>query len=170
MLVARTYEERHLDSHNARTTGWLRRAPTATGAGATPGRGTDVNGDGTLDWIPEIPRYIIDRRETKRPAFIGIVEWAPTDELKLFAEGTYAKGKEEVSSMFMQLGAASGLIDYANSASARTTRSTHLEVTSSAAFPMDLAYRNINGSLEREQYTPASAREWDLGKFKLEAA
>ena len=60
------YEKRHLNSNNARTTGWLRRAPTPTGAGATPGRGTDVNGDGTLDWIPEIPRYIIDRRETTR--------------------------------------------------------------------------------------------------------
>src|SRR5690606_8678895 len=70
LLGAATYEERHLDSHNARTTGWLRRAPAASGPGATPGRGTDVDGDGTLDWIPEIPRYALDRRETRRPAFL----------------------------------------------------------------------------------------------------
>ena len=43
--------------------------------GATPGRGTDVNADGTLDWIPEIPRYIIDRRETTRQAFNAVIDW-----------------------------------------------------------------------------------------------
>ncbi len=41
-----------------------------------------MNGDGTLDWIPEIPRYGLDRRETKRPAFLGIVEWQPTEAVK----------------------------------------------------------------------------------------
>jgi TonB-dependent receptor len=168
VLGAVTYEERNLDSHNARTTGWLRRAPTATGAGATPGRGTDVNGDGTLDWIPEIPRYILDRRETKRPAFMGIVEWKPSENIKLFAEGTYAKAEEEVSSMFLQLGAAGGLIDYANSTVGADNTVDHLEVTSSAAFPIELAYRNINGTLEREQYTSALGGEWDLGSFKLD--
>ncbi len=168
ILGAATYEERHLDSHNARTTGWLRRAPAASGAGATPGRGTDVNGDGTLDWIPEIPRYGLDRRETKRPAFLGIVEWAPTDAMKLFAEGTYAKAKEQVSSMYMQLGAATGLIDYAHSVVGPDNTVTHLEVIPSAQFPTELAYRNINGSLEREQYTAAIGGKWDLGSFKLD--
>jgi TonB-dependent receptor len=168
ILGAATYEERHLDSHNARTTGWLRRAPTATGPGATPGRGTDVNGDGTLDWIPEIPRYGLDRRETKRPAFLGIVEWQPTEAVKLFAEGTYAKAKEKVSSMFMQLSAASGLIDYANSVVGPDNTVTHLEVIPSAQFPTELGYRNIGGELEREQYTTAVGGKWDLGSFKLD--
>jgi TonB-dependent receptor len=168
ILGAATYEERHLDSHNARTTGWLRRAPTASGAGATPGRGTDVNGDGTLDWIPEIPRYGLDRRETKRPAFLGIVEWAPNDAVKVFAEGTYAKAKEKVSSMFMQLSAASGLIDYANSVVGPDNTVTHLEVIPSAQFPTELGYRNIGGELEREQYTTAIGGKWDLGSFKLD--
>lgn len=168
VLGAVTYEERHLDSHNARTTGWLRRAPTATGAGATPGRGTDVNGDGTLDWIPEIPRYGLDRRETSRPAFMGILEWKPNDDVKLFAEGTYARAKETVSSMFLQLSAATGLIDYANSVVGPDNTVTHLEVTASSAFPLDLAYRNINGTLEREQYTTSVGGEWDLGLFKLD--
>jgi TonB-dependent receptor len=168
VLVAGTYEERHLDSHNARTTGWIRRAPTATGAGATPGRGTDINRDGTLDWIPEIPRYIIDRRETTRPTVMSIVEWAPSDSVKLFAEGTYARAKEEVSSMLMQLGAAAGLIDYANSTVGPDNTAQHLEVVSSSAFPIDLAYRNINGTLEREQYTTALGGSWEVGQFKLD--
>lgn len=168
VLGAATYEERHLNSHNARTTGWLRRAPAASGAGATPGRGTDVNGDGTLDWIPEIPRYALDRRETKRPAFLGIVEWAPSDALKVFAEGTYSKAKEQVSSMLMQLSAASGLIDYANSVVGPDNTVTHLEVIPHPLFQTDLAYRNIGGSLEREQYTTAFGGEWNLGSFKLD--
>lgn len=168
VLGAATYEERHLDSHNARTTGWLRRAPAASGAGATPGRGTDVNGDGTLDWIPEIPRYGLDRRETKRPAFLGIVEWAPNEAVKVFAEGTYERAKEKVSSMFMQLSAATGLIDYANSVVGPDNTVTHLEVIPSAQFPTELGYRNINGELEREQYTSAIGGEWDLGSFKLD--
>jgi TonB-dependent receptor len=168
ILGAATYEERHLDSHNARTTGWLRRAPTATGANSTPGRGTDVNGDGTLDWIPEIPRYALDRRETRRPAFMGIVEWQPNDAMKLFAEGTYARAKEEVSSMFLQLSAATGLIDYANSTVGPDNTLTHLEVVSSPQFPLELGYRNINGTLDREQYTTAIGGTWDLDQFKLD--
>ncbi|HEY5760832.1 MAG TPA: TonB-dependent receptor, partial [Steroidobacter sp.] len=142
--------------------------PAASGAGATPGRGTDVNGDGTLDWIPEIPRYGLDRRETKRPAFLGIVEWQPTEAVKLFAEGTYAKAKEKVSSMFMQLSAASGLIDYANSVVGPDNTVTHLEVIPSTQFPTELGYRNIGGELEREQYTTAVGGKWDLGSFKLD--
>lgn len=168
ILGAATYEERHLDSHNARTTGWLRRAPAASGAGATPGRGTDVNGDGTLDWIPEIPRYGLDRRETKRPAFLGILEWAPSDRMKLFAEGTYSKAKEQVNSMFMQLTASSGLIDYANSVVGPDNTVTHLEVIPHPQFQTELAYRNIGGSLEREQYTTAFGGEWNVGSFKLD--
>lgn len=168
VLGAVTYEERHLDTHNARTTGWLRRALTPTGPGATPGRSTDVNRDGTLDWIPEIPRYALDRRETKRPAFLGIVEWAPSDGMKLFAEGTYAKAKEQVNSMLMQLNAAGGLIDYANSVVGADNTVTHLEVTPHPLFQTDLAYRNIGGSLERVQYTTALGGEWDLGSFKLD--
>ena len=114
------YEARHIDSNNARTTGWLRRAPTATGAGATPGRGTDVNADGTLDWIPDIPRYIIDRRETDRAGLQRrrAVE-AERRTSSCISTAPTAKGREEVSSMLMQLAAAGGLIDYANSTRGR---------------------------------------------------
>ena len=113
-----------------------------------PGRGTDVNADGTLDWIPEIPRYIIDRRETTRQAFNAVVQWKPSENFSMYLDGTYAKGREEVSSMLMQLGGAAGLIDYANSSVGADNTVDHIELTSSAAFPIDLAYRNINGQLE----------------------
>jgi iron complex outermembrane receptor protein len=168
VLFSGQFEERHLDSNNARTTGWLRRAPTATGAGATPGRGTDVNGDGTLDWVPEIPRYIIDRRETRREAFNGVVEWKPSESFSMYFDGTYAKGHEDVSSMLMQLGAAAGLIDYANSSVGADNTVDHIELTSTAAFPIDLAYRNINGELEREQYNMQAGAEWSSENWKVD--
>lgn len=163
------WEQRHLFSNNARTTGWLRRAPTATGAGSTPGRGTDVDADGTLDWVPEIPRYINDRRETTRTAFSGVLQWKPTESFELYLDSTYTKGREKVSSMLMQLGAAAGLIDYANSHVGADNTVDHIELTSTAAFPIDLAYRNINGQLEREQYNAILGGKWNSGPWTVDA-
>lgn len=177
VLVAGTWEERHIDSHNARTTGWLRRPQTATGPNSIPGRHTDFNGDGTPEYISEIPRYILDRRETDRSSFMSIVEFQPNEALKLFAEGTFARGKEDVSSMFLQLSAASGLFDYANSVIGPDNTVTHLEVVSGSIvnpngtvtnFPLELGYRNINGSLEREQFTTAIGAEWQVGQFTID--
>jgi TonB-dependent receptor len=168
VLLSAQYESRHIYSNNARTTGWLRRAPTATGAGATPGRGTDVNADGTLDWIPDIPRYIIDRRETSRQAFNGVVQWKPNDDFELYLDSTYSKGNEEVSSMLMQLTASAGLIDYANSTVGADNTVNHIEVTGTTAFPMDLAYRNINGQLAREQYNGILGGSWTQGAWKFD--
>jgi iron complex outermembrane receptor protein len=168
VLLSTQFEQRHIYSNNARTTGWLRRAPTATGAGATPGRGTDVNADGTLDWVPEIPRYIIDRRETTRTAFNGVLQWKPSDQFEIYLDSTYSKGREQVSSMLMQLGAAGGLIDYANSSVGADNTVDHIELTSSAAFPMDLAFRNINGALEREQYNAILGSSWTRGSWKFD--
>lgn len=169
VLLGATYEKRHLFSNNARTTGWQRRPTVTTGPNAAPGRSTDVNLDGNADWIPDLPRDIIDRRETKRPSFLGIFEWRPTDATTLYAEGTYAKAKEEVSSMFLQLAANAGLIDYANTRLGPDNNTVeHIELTSSAAFPMDLAYRNINGSLERKQYTSALGGKWGTDTLKID--
>jgi iron complex outermembrane recepter protein len=168
VLLAGNYEKRNLFSNNARTTGWLRRAPTATGTGATPGRGTDVNGDGTLDWVPDLPRDIIDRRETKRQSFMGIFEWRPTDSMTLYAEGTYAKAKEEVSSMFLQLAASGGLIDYANTRLGADNTIEHIELTSNGNFPMDLAYRNINGSLDRKVLSSGLGGKWGTDNLKID--
>jgi TonB-dependent receptor len=168
VLLSTQYEQRHIYSNNARTTGWLRRAPAASGAGATPGRGTDVDADGTLDWIPEIPRFIIDRRETTRTAFNGVVQWKPSDSFELYLDSTYSRGYEKVGSMLMQLGGAAGLIDYANSTVGPDNTVSHIELTSSAAFPIDLAYRNINGSLEREQYNAILGSSWTTGQWTFD--
>jgi len=165
VLLSATYEKRHLFSDNARTTGWIRRAAAAN---VPAGRQTDINADGVTDWVPEIPRYIIDRRDTKRPAFNSIVEWRPNDSLQLFAEGTYAKGHEYVSSMLMQLNAAGGVIDYANSRVGADNTVNHIELTSNTAFPMDLAYRNILGDLIRTQYTTDVGAKWSNGSFHVD--
>ena len=169
VLLSGTWENRHLNSNNARTTGWIRRAATATGAGATPGRSTDVNSDGTLDWIPEIPRLIIDRRETERKALSSVIEWRPNDSFKAYFDATYATAKEEVNSSFLQLGASGGLIDYSKTTLGADNTVNHIELTSSAAFPMDLAYRNILGDLERTQYTTALGGEWKVGQWVFDA-
>lgn len=169
VLLSATYEKRHLYSNNARTTGWQRRPQNAPPAAPLPpGRLSDVNGDGTVDWIPELPRYIIDRRYTKRPAFSSVVEWRPTDDLQLSVEGTYAKAHEYVSSMFLQLGAINGVIDYANSTVGEDNTVNHIELTSGPNFPIDLSYRNILGDLIREQYTTAAVAKWNIGSFKLD--
>lgn len=168
VLLSGTWENRHLNSNNARTTGWIRRALTATGAGATPGRSTDVNGDGTLDWVPEIPRLIIDRRKTERKALNGILEWRPNDNFKAYLDGTYATATEKVNSTLLQLGASGGLIDYSKTTLGSDNTVNHIELTSSAAFPMDLAYRNILGDLTRTQYTTALGGEWKVGNWVLD--
>ena len=41
------FEQRHIYSNNARTTGWLRRAQTPTGPNSIVGRYTDIDADGT---------------------------------------------------------------------------------------------------------------------------
>jgi iron complex outermembrane receptor protein len=169
VLLSGTWEKRHLDSNNARTTGWIRRAATATGIGATPGRSTDVNGDGTLDWVPEIPRLVIDRRVTERKALSGVLEWRPTDNFKAYLDATYATATEDVNSTFLQLGASGGLIDYSKTTLGQDNTVNHIELTSDANFPMDLAYRNILGDLTRTQYTTAVGGEWKLEKWTFDA-
>lgn len=166
VLLSATYEDRHLFSNNARTTGWIRRTDAARSraAGAT-GRDSDLNGDGVKDWIPEIPRLIMDRRDTKRAALSSVVEWRPNDYLNLFAELTYARAKEEVYSQFLQLSGSSGEIDYANSRVGADNTASHVELVSTSAFPIDLTYRNILGSLTRTQYTSAIGGKWTVGEW-----
>ncbi|MFT4089715.1 MAG: TonB-dependent receptor [Asticcacaulis sp.] len=147
VVLGATYEKRNLDSHNARTTGWVRR---------------DADNDGTVDdWVPEIPRYIIDRRDTDRMAFNSVVEWRPTSDLQLYWQGNYARAKEKVDSMFLQLSGTSGVIDYANTDIGDDNTVSHIERTSTTAAPIDLTYRNILGSLTRTQYTSAIGGKWE---------
>ncbi|WP_310081922.1 TonB-dependent receptor [Caulobacter sp. BE254] len=170
VLLSGTWEKRHLNSNTARTTGWVTRAPTAAGTpGATPGRSSDVNGDGVLDWIPDIPRLMVDRRDTERKAFSGVVEWRPTDHFKMYLDGTYATATEQVNSTYLQLSGTSGLIDYANSKVGADNTVSHVETTSSTAFPIDLTYRNILGDLTRTQYATVLGGEWKGEQFTVDA-
>jgi iron complex outermembrane recepter protein len=61
VLLAATYEQRHLNNNESRTTGWQLR--------------TDPRAGGITAFLPEIPRQVINRRETDRPALNSIVEW-----------------------------------------------------------------------------------------------
>lgn len=169
VLVSGTWENRHLNSNNARTTGWLDRAPTATGVNSLPNRSSDVNGDGKLDFIPDIPRYIIDRRETERKALSTVVEWRPTDNFKAYFDATYATANEEVNSSFLQLSGSSGAIDYSKTTLGADNTVNHIELVSATGLPIDLAYRNILGNLERTQYTTAVGGEWKLDKWVFDA-
>jgi iron complex outermembrane receptor protein len=170
VLLSGTWEKRHLNSNNARTTGWLTRAPTPSGPDSTPGRSTDINGDGTLDYVPEIPRLIMDRRVTERKALSGVLEWRPTDNFKAYLDATYATATEDVNSSFLQLGASGGLIDYTKTTLGADNTVDHIELVSGAtSFPMDLAYRNILGDLKRTQYTTALGGEWKLDRWTFDA-
>lgn len=150
VLLSASWEKRNLDSHNARTTGW---------------RHIDTGGTPDPDlFVPEIPRYIIDRRDTERMAFNSVVEWRPRADLQLYWEGTYARAEEKVDSMFLQLSGLSGVIDFANTQTGEGDTVTHIERVSTASAPIDLTYRNILGSLTRTQYTTAIGGRWDINE------
>jgi iron complex outermembrane recepter protein len=168
VLLSTQFEQRHLDSNNARTTGWLKRDRTPTGANSIVGRYTDFDGDGLGEWIPDIPRYIIDRRETTRTAFNAVVQWKPSEDFEIYLDTTYSRGREKVSSMLMQLAASGGIIDYANSHVGEDHTVDHIEMLGTTAFPMDLAFRNINGQLEREQYNAILGSSFTHGQWKFD--
>jgi iron complex outermembrane recepter protein len=155
LLLAATYEQRHLNNNESRTTGWVKRPATDTRAG------------GIQAFVPDIPREIINRRETDRPAFNTIVEWRPMDTLNLYAEGTYSRAKEDVASQLMQLSGSNGAIDIVNTVIGPDNTVNHYEVVdrptgTTAADRLVLTYRNIIGDLTRKQYTSAVGGSWDM--------
>jgi iron complex outermembrane receptor protein len=176
-LIAVQWEKRDLYDATANTTGWLRTTtPTATTCSAAAIRGAtrnDFNADGVCDWYPQIPRYINNRRETERRAVSTVLEFRPNDTFKTFWDLTYARGHEEVDNSLLQLNADAGLFDYANTAVGADNTVTHIEFTSNGAngnLPLDLSYRNILGSLTREQYTTSLGAEWDISpQWNVEA-
>jgi TonB-dependent receptor len=168
-LISLQWEQRHLYNATANTTGWLRTTtPTATTCAANANRGAtrnDFNADGVCDWYPQIPRYINNRRETERRALSTVLEFRPVDNFKMYWDLTYAEGKEQVDNSLLQLNADGGLFDYPNTAVGEDNTVTHIEFTGNGpngTFPLDLSYRNILGSLTREQYTTSLGSEWDI--------
>jgi TonB-dependent receptor len=154
VLVGATYEERHLFDNQSRTTGWLQR--------------TDARASGVTAFVPDIPRYLINRRETKRPALNTILEWRPTDQARFYAEGTYTRGKEAVADQLMQLSGAAGVIDASTVVVGPDNTITHYEVVDSPANRLALTYRNIIGSLTREAVTTALGGNWEGDRFRFD--
>jgi iron complex outermembrane receptor protein len=63
----------------------------------------DLNGDGTGDFYPDIPRYAIYRETTQRYAVNSIVEWRPSDTFKLYLDTTYTRGRQTENDQLMQI-------------------------------------------------------------------
>ncbi len=179
-LLALQWEKRHLNNATANTTGWNRSVPPTLpanplgcSAAATRGaRRNDFDNNGVCDWYPQIPRYINNRRETERRAASLILEFRPSEDFKVFWDTTYARGFEEVNNSLLQLNGDGGLFDYANTTLGDDLTPTHIEFTGNGAngtFPLDLTYRNILGSLTREQYTTTLGTSWNVGDFTVDA-
>ena len=130
VLVSGTFENRNVESHQARTTGWVRLDSDRT----TPGlQAYDLNEDGAADFFPDIPRYVINRLETRRYALNGILEWRPSDDLTAYVEGNWTRSNQSVTSQFLQTGTSGGLVDVANTVIGPDNTVTHLEMINNPA-------------------------------------
>jgi iron complex outermembrane recepter protein len=166
VLLSLEWERKHIYDDTANTTGWNRRAGTQASM-----RSSDINNDGTLDWYPQIPRYINNRRITVRNAFNGDLEWRPTDTVDVFSNSTFARGKEQDGNQLLQLNDDGGLFNYPASTVGADNTVSHVVETSNGptgAFPLDLTYRDILGTLTRTQYTTALGAKWNAGQFKFD--
>lgn len=158
VLVSGTYEQNHEADDQALTTGWA-----TVGNSAGNARGSDIDNDGTKDFAPYLPRYFMNRRNTMRYAVNAVVEYRPSDDLKVFWDTTFARGYENVRNNAFQLSAYTGVIDYANTTlfddgSSYGHTVNHLEVSGNGvtgSLPLDLTFRTINGYLTRQQLTTA---------------
>jgi TonB-dependent receptor len=157
ILLGGTFENRNVESHQARTTGWT--------------QVNDLNGDGVKDFIPDIPRYVINRLETRRYALNGILEWKPSDDFKAYVESNWTKSRQSVTSQYLQTGTSGGIIDTANTVVGPDNTVTHLEMTNNTALAqtsqLGVSYRNILGDINRTTYNVAVGADWTTGKLTL---
>ena len=168
VLVSGTFENRNVESHQARTTGWGRLDSDRT----TPGlQAYDLNEDGAADFFPDIPRYVINRLETRRYALNGILEWRPSDDLTAYMEGNWTRSNQSVTSQFLQTGTSGGLVDVANTVIGPDNTVTHLEMINNPALAqtsqLGVSYRNILGDIRRTTYNLAVGADWTSGNLKL---
>ena len=168
VLVSGTFENRNVESHQARTTGWVRLDSDPT----TPGlQAYDLNEDGAADFFPDIPRYVINRLETRRYALNGILEWRPSDDLTAYMEGNWTRSNQSVTSQFLQTGTSGGLVDVANTVIGPDNTVTHLEMINNPALAqtsqLGVSYRNILGDIRRTTYNLAVGADWTSGNLKL---
>ncbi|MDO6412879.1 TonB-dependent receptor [Sphingomonas sp. BIUV-7] len=187
ILLSGTYEKRSLWYDQARTTGWRqvdRNQPVMAPACTTDRIGVDENcvdidRNGFGDFFPDIPRYVINRELTTRYAFNGIVEYRPVDNLKLFVEGTYTRGKQKLNSQFLQLGtvqaATNGGVSLANTTLGEDQTVSHVRFvaapgTIGTAGGLSATYRNILGTIDRQNINSQVGGDWDVSdRFTVSA-
>ena len=182
VLLSATYEKRSLWYDQARTTGWRQieavqpATPTAQNClnGRNQARCVDLDGNGFGDFFPDIPRYVINRDLTERYAANAIVEWRPSDRVRAFVEGTYTRGKQTLNSQFLALGTVqaitNGGVDIANTELGEDQTVSYVEFDNGVARPggLNVNYRNILGSIDRQQYSLQAGLDWNVTeRFKL---
>jgi iron complex outermembrane receptor protein len=164
ILVSGTFENRNVESHQARTTGWVQLKDA-------DGDLYDLNDDGVGDFFPDIPRYVINRLETRRYALNGILEWQPSDNLKAYLEGNWTRSNQSVTSQYLQTGTSGGIVDTENTVIGPDNTVQYLVMTNNTARPqtsqLGVSYRNILGDIRRTTFNLALGAEWTTGKLTL---
>ncbi|WP_369806011.1 TonB-dependent receptor [Sphingobium sp. 15-1] len=164
ILVSGTFENRNVESHQARTTGWVQLKQAN-------GQVYDLNNDGVGDFFPDIPRYVINRLETRRYALNGILEWRPSDDFKAYVESNWTKSRQSVTSQYLQTGTSGGLVDTANTIIGPDNTVQYLVMTNNPAkaqtSQLGVSYRNILGDINRTTYNIALGADWTTGKLTL---
>lgn len=174
------WSQQHLYDDTANTTGWLRQSKVKAADGLPANaQGSDFNNDGTLDWYPQIPRYINNMRIVGRKALSNVIEFRPSPTFKTYIDTNYAVAKENDNNQYLQLGANDGVFDYTNTTVGTDNTVSHLVLTSNGSnyvssstcssnnttagcLPLDLTYRTILGGLNRTQLTEALGFKWDV--------
>lgn len=182
LLISATYEKRSLWYDQARTTGWRQieavqpATPTSQNClnGRNQARCIDLDGNGFGDFFPDIPRYAINRELTERYAVNGILEWRPTDRIHSSLEGTYTRGKQSLNSQFISLGTGQavtgGGVNPATTTLGGDQTVSYVEFDNASTLPsgLNVNYRNILGSIDRQQYSIRANVEWEVtDKFKV---
>ncbi|MDP5281061.1 TonB-dependent receptor [Sphingomonas sp. DG1-23] len=172
ILVSATYENRSLWYDQMRTTGWRQIDRDPATAGVQP---LDLNGDGSGDFYPDIPRPVINRESTKRGAISGVFEWRPNSDFRAFLEGTYTRSKMTLDSQFLQLNTvqnvANGGVDPTRTTIGPDDTATSVTFIGSLAAPNGLAvsYRNILGTQNRNTFNSQAGFDWTMGRLTLQA-
>lgn len=156
------YESRKIDTHQILSTGWVQQE--------------DLNGDGSNNYRPFLPRPVIVSEDNDRLAFNGIAEWEPTDNLNLYVEGMYTQRNFDKKDQLFQVDIGLGTIDADNAnatiASDGETALRFDSVTTGADNEdprgASVAHRSLVDSFENDIFLLATGASWDSGRLSTE--
>ncbi|MFV0623459.1 TonB-dependent receptor [Sphingomonas sp. ac-8] len=168
ILLSATYERRHIETHEALTTGWRQ----IDGDPATPGvQPLDLDGNGRGDFFPEIPRYSIGRTDARRHALNGVVEWRPDDSLRVYVQGNYAGSTRQGESQYLQMTTVGATLDRANTIIGPDDTVSHVEFVDDPAAAINnrlaAGYRTTLGNSKRKTYNIAAGGEYKSDHWKI---